>query len=195
MIIIVLLLNSCNDQEKKDLHDSTINYLLEGKDIFKVDTIKGNIKTTKRDIELQVYQSFYKKKFLNQAIEYERNGNIDTLNSHFFRLELNEITKNNFKCKIWLNYEGEIIKEIDLKILSYKEGKPIEMSFISNNSNEISFDFVNENSEATLVGVLCIKIETEMEDQTTTGYYKRYMFVDSHDLTDNIFIKKYKKFE
>lgn len=195
LIILVIIFGSCSEQKERKSENNEQSSLLEEFNIHKIYTIEANDSTTETQVEVQIYQSLDDKKFVNQAIHYHKDKTIDTLNSYFYRLDFNETSKNNYKGEIWLNYEGGKIEEIEFKTLTYETSEPLISSFVSNNVNTISFGFFNNNSEAPLIGVLCVKIETEVliGEEITKGYYKRYIFVDSNEITDNLFIKKYKK--
>ncbi len=186
LFFLMILLNSCVKEKKtEDANFDNFSF-------YEIKEINGIDRTTKTNFEIQVYESLKGKKFVNQVKQY-KNEKIDSSMSHFYNLEYKEIKHNNYRGKIQLMYETKKILEIEFKVITNKSSKPL--TFKSNISNNISFEFSNTDSLSPIKGVLCFKIETEIliGRKKRIGYYEEHMFVDSNKLTDNLFIKKYKK--
>ena len=192
LIVLIFLLTSCG--KGKDDKNSNYDFDFNNPDLYLIKTIKGIDKTTEKYVEIQIYESVKGDKFINQVKEF-KNEEIDSSNSHFYTLESTKIKPNIYKGKIQLMYENEKILGIEFKTITKVDDEFKTLTFNSDNSNHVLFNMTNTDSNPEIKGVLCVKIETEIliEDKKEKGYYKRYMFVDNNKVTDNLFIKKYKK--
>lgn len=189
---LLLLTYSCG---KEKTADNSAENSYDNFDLYTVKTIKGTDSNTKKNIELEVYESVKGKKFLNQTKEYI-NTDIDSSNSRFYNLEFKKNKAHNYEGNINVIYEKKKIKEIEFKVVTstHTEKNKI-LSFKSSDSNTINFKFLNTDSSHPIKGVLCINIETDLliEGEKEAGYYIEYMLIDSEKTTDNLFIEKYKK--
>ncbi|MCB0448760.1 MAG: hypothetical protein KDC97_01445 [Confluentibacter sp.] len=194
-VCILISLNSCGKKDKETYHEeidySDFNY-------FQIINLKNRDSSTDQLIELEIYGSTKENKFLNQAKWFLKTDvDIDSLNSHFYKLEFNEYKPLNYKGHIDVVYEKKKIIEVEFKAITSKnDGKEEVLSFKSNNSNRVNFKFLNVDSQNPIKGVLCIKIETEFlveeSKEYLVGHYFEYMLVDTNKLTNNSFIDEYK---
>lgn len=196
LFFIVILLNSCGKENKTE--NETINF----ENFYQIKSIKQKVRTIdgiackeKTEVEIQFYEPLKGKRFANQ-IKFYKNQKIDSLKSHFYNLNFKKINTNRYNGNIELMYSKEKIIEIEFKALTSLSNKTKTLIFKSNNSNKILFDFTNNNYEFPIKGILCIKIEADtiIKGEKIEGYIKRFMLVDNNQMTDNLYIKNYKKY-
>ncbi len=190
LIVLILLLVSCGKgKEPNNAKDNS-----NKRNFYQINSINGVDQTTGKYVEVQIYESATGDKFINQVRQF-KNEEIDSSDSYFYTLESRRIEPNTYKGKIQVLYENEKILGIEFKTLAEMEGEVKTLTFNSDNSNHVLFNMTNTGLIYEIKGVLRIKIETEIliEGKKEKGYYIRNMFVDNTTLTDNIFIKKYKK--
>jgi len=186
--LIILIISCGKEKEIKNAKDDYDNF-----DFYQIKKIKGFDQANKKDVEAEVYESIKGKRFLNQYKQFD-NNNIDSLNTYFYTLKLTKSKPDNYIGKIELICENKKILGIEFKTIIKIDGKSKTLNFKSKNSTSILFNFTNVDSYSEIKGVLCINLETDIiiGGKKEKGYYNRYMFVDNKEMTDNLFIKKYK---
>lgn len=196
LIFLVILLNSCFKENKTE--NETINF----DNFYQIKTIKQKIGTIdgvapkdKNELEVQFYKPLKGKKIANQ-VKFYKNLKIDSLKSHFYNLKFKKVNTDRYQGNIELMYNKEKILEIEFKAITSMSNKIKNLTFKSNHSNKVHFDFTNTNDEFPIKGVLCIKIkvDTIIKGEKIEGYSNRFMFVDNNEMTDNLYIKKYKRY-
>ena len=186
--LIILIISCGKEKEIKNAKDDYDNF-----DFYQIKKIKGFDQANKKDVEAEVYESIKGKRFLNQYKQFD-NNKIDSLNSYFYTLKLTKSKPDNYIGKIELICENKKILGIEFKTIIKIDGKSKTLNFKSKNSTSILFNFATVDSYSEIKGVLCINLETDIiiGGKKEKGYYNRYMFVDNKEMTDNLFIKKYK---
>jgi hypothetical protein len=196
LFFIVVILNSCGKENKIENENIDFNnfyQIITNKQ--KVGSIDGIPLKEKTEIEVQYYEPLKGKKIANQ-IKFYKNQKIDSLKSRFYNLKFKKIKSKKYNGNIELMYCNKKIVEIEFKAITSLSNGMKTLTFKSNNSNKIHFDFENTNYEFPIKGVLCIKIESDtvINGEKIESYYNRYMFVDNNEMTDNLYIKKYEKY-
>jgi len=196
LFILLILLQSCGKENK------TENETFDFDNLYQIKTVKQNVGTIdgvackdKTELEIQFYEPLNGEKIANQVIFY-KNNKIDSLKSHFYNLKFKKIKANRYNGDIELMHNKEKIIEIEFKAITSLSNQIKPLTFKSNNSNKIHFDFTNTNHEFPIKGVLCIKIDADtiIKGEKIEGYVNRFMFVDNNEMTDNLYIKKYKRY-
>ena len=196
LFILVILLNSCGKDNKTGNETIDFNNFYQIKTIKqKIGTIDGVACKDKNELEIQYYEPLKGKKIANQY-KFYKNNKIDSLKSYFYDLKFKKVASDSYSGDIELMYHKEKILEIEFKAITSWSNKTNTLAFKSNNSNKIHFDFTNTNYEFPIKGILCVKIEADtiIKGKKIEGYSNRFMLVDNNVMTDNLYIKKYKRY-
>jgi hypothetical protein len=196
LLISLILLQSCGKENKTENETFDFDNLYQVKTVkHKADKIDGIACIDKIELETQFYEPLNGKKIHNQ-VKFYKNNKIDSLKSYYYNLKFKKINTNRYNGDIELMLNKKKIIEIKFKAITSLSNKIKPLTFKSYNSNKIHFDFTNTNYEFPIKGILCIKIEADtiIKGEKLEGYTNRYMFVDNNELTDNLYIKEYKRY-
>ncbi|MDX8554876.1 hypothetical protein MK851_14760 [Tenacibaculum sp. 1B UA] len=183
IILISIIFIQCKKEEKVDKTsiNSERKYKFE-KVILRYDLGNNN----RRDVGAYVNE---KDTVVFNEVQY-KNGNIDTLNSLFYEIELDK-KENSYSGRLVYYYDS--IKEgkidfISLNLIKKINNKREKMVFEKENSNVLEINFNYDND--TIMGVLFVR---HFKDTIENGEKKlrmreRYFPVDNYEKTNNPFI-------
>lgn len=183
IIIICISFIQCKKKNKTDKNsiNSDRKYKFE-KLILRHDLGNNN----RRDVGVYANE---KDTVVFSEVQY-KNGNIDILNSLFYKIELNK-KENLYKGKLVYYYDSIKDGKIDfisLCLIKEINNKREKMVFEKENSNTLDINFKYDND--TIMGVLFVRHfkDTIENGEKKSRMRERYFLVDNYEKTNNPFI-------